>query len=124
MPSYLIEASYSAEGLKGLMQDKAAGREDAVSTAVAGLGGKLESLYYCFGEFDVVFIADLPDDRAAFALVHTISASGLVRTRTTPLLTIQDTDLALEKTVEYREPGQYLTCPGFRPPDTNGRPAL
>ena len=44
MPKYLIQASYTAEGLKGLHKDKASGRREAVSHAVAALGGKLEEM--------------------------------------------------------------------------------
>ncbi len=42
MPKYLVEASYSADGLKGLQKDKAAGRKAAVAKAAESLGGKLE----------------------------------------------------------------------------------
>ena len=62
MPKYLIQASYTAEGLKGLQKDKASGRRTAVASAVETLGGKLEATYYCFGEDDVLVIVDLPDN--------------------------------------------------------------
>ena len=42
MPKYLIEASYTAEGLKGLAKDKASGRVKAVGAAAATLGGSVE----------------------------------------------------------------------------------
>ncbi len=42
MPKYLLSASYSAEGLKGLQKDKASGRRSALTAAVEALGGKLE----------------------------------------------------------------------------------
>jgi uncharacterized protein with GYD domain len=45
MPKYLVQASYTGEGLKGLQKDKATGRKDAVTKAVEGLGGKLECIY-------------------------------------------------------------------------------
>ena len=106
MPKYLIQANYSAEGLKGLMKDKASGRKAALDTALGALGGTLESLYYTFGEFDVIVIADVPDNVSAAALSLAASASGLVRTRTTPLLTIEETDQALKKSVKYRAPGK------------------
>jgi hypothetical protein len=35
-----------------------------------------------------------------------VSASGLVRTRTTPLLTVEEVDQALQKNVSYRPPGR------------------
>lgn len=38
MPKYLFEASYTAEGIKGLEKDKASGRKAALSKAVESLG--------------------------------------------------------------------------------------
>jgi uncharacterized protein with GYD domain len=106
MPKYLIQASYSAEGLKGLQKDKASGRRTAAATAAESLGGKLESIYYCFGEDDVIAIFDLPDNVAVSALSLTVSASGMIRTRTTPLLTVEEVDKALAKNPNYRAPGR------------------
>ena len=40
MPKYLLEASYSAEGLHGLIKDTASGRKAAVQKAVKAAGGK------------------------------------------------------------------------------------
>ena len=42
MSKYLFQASYAAEGIKGLEKDKASGRKTALSKAVENLGGKLE----------------------------------------------------------------------------------
>ena len=106
MPKYLLKASYTAEGLRGLQRDKASGRKAAVTQAVEGLGGKIESFYYTFGEEDVIVIFDLPDNASAAALALSVSATGLVRTKTTPLLTIEEIDQALGKGVGYRAPGR------------------
>jgi uncharacterized protein with GYD domain len=105
MPKFLISASYSPEGLKGLQKDKASGRRQAVNAAVEGLGGKIEGFYYALGEYDAFVIVDLPDNVAATALGVAVSAAGLARTRTTALLTVEETDRALEKTTNYRPPG-------------------
>lgn len=43
MAKFMIQASYTAEGLKGLQKDKASGRRDAVAKAFEMVGGKLES---------------------------------------------------------------------------------
>jgi len=101
----MLHASYTAEGLKGLMKDTASGRRAAVKGAVKGAGGKLEGMYYCFGKDDVVVIMDLPDNVAAAGLVTAVGASGLVRARTTPLLTVEEMDKALTKKVGYKGPG-------------------
>jgi uncharacterized protein with GYD domain len=106
MPKYLIQASYTAEGLKGLIKDKASGRKAAVVKALKGVGGKLEAIYYGFGSDDVYVIVDMPDNASAAAVSVAVSASGMVRIRTTPLLTVEETDQALEKAVNYRAPGE------------------
>ncbi len=106
MPSYLLQATYTGEGLKGLMKDKASGRKKAVSDAAAGLGGKVEAFYYCFGKYDVVVVVQVPDNVSAAALALAVGATGLVQTRTTPLLSVEETDAALAKAVTYRGPGK------------------
>ena len=105
MAKYLITASYSAEGLKGLHKDKASGRREAVRQACESVGGKLEAFYFAFGEDDVVTIVDLPDNVAASAMSLAASATGLIRTRTTTLLTPEEVDKALGTTVRFRGAG-------------------
>src|ERR1051325_4937738 len=90
MAKYLFHASYSPEGIKGLQRDEGSGRRQAVQQLLESCGGKLECMYYALGEDDVVIIADLPDNVAASALSLTVSASGLVRVRTTALMTIEE----------------------------------
>ena len=106
MPKYLIKASYTAEGLKGLRKDKASGRKAAVTTAVEGLGGKLEAMYYAFGEDDVFAIVDMPDNASMSAFSFAASSSGVTRTTTTALLTIEEVDGALGKNVSFRAAGK------------------
>jgi uncharacterized protein with GYD domain len=105
MAKYLVQAAYSAEGLKGLQKDKASGRRQAVTRAVEGLGGKVDAMYFALGEHDVLLIVDMPDVLSGAALALRVSATGLVRTKTTSLLTIEEADRALAKTVDYRAPG-------------------
>ncbi|MGE8942742.1 GYD domain-containing protein [Leptospira interrogans] len=106
MPKYLIKASYSAEGVRGLRKDKASGRKAAVAAALEGLGGKLETMYYAFGDADVFAIVEMPDNASIAAFSLTAAASGVTRTTTTALLTIEEADAALEKTVNFRAAGK------------------
>ncbi len=87
MPKYLIQGTYSSEGLQGLIRDKPSGRRAAVTRAIESIGGKVEAVYFAFGDYDVVVLADVPDNVAAAAVGFTVSSTGLVRTRTMPLLT-------------------------------------
>ena len=62
-------------------------------------------MYYALGEDDVLIIADLPDNVAVSAVSLSVSGAGFVRTRTTALLTIEETDRALATKIDYRKPG-------------------
>jgi len=105
MAKYLIEAAYTAEGLRALQKDKASGRKQAVTKALESLEGKLEGFYFALGDHDVITIVDLPDTTSAAALALAVSATGLVRTKTTALLTAEEVDRALAKKLSYRAPG-------------------
>jgi len=76
-----------------------------VKKLVESLEGRVESVYFTFGDHDVVIIAELPDSVTAAALAITVSASGLVHAKTTPLLSVEEIDRALEKKINYRPPG-------------------
>jgi uncharacterized protein with GYD domain len=106
VPKYLIEATYTAEGLKGLIRDKASGRSAAAKKAAESLGGKAEAVYFTFGESDVIVIADFPDNVSAAALAIAVSASGMLHIKTTPLLTVEEVDQAVSKSVQYKPPGK------------------
>jgi uncharacterized protein with GYD domain len=106
MPKYMVQARYTAEGIKGLVNDSASGRRADVQAAVAAIGGKVEAFYYAFGEDDAVVILDLPNDVAAAAMALTIAGTGAVRLKTTKLLTVEEIDRALDIQTKYRAPGE------------------
>jgi uncharacterized protein with GYD domain len=106
MKKYLIKASYNSNGVKGLLQDGGSKRRSEVQKMTEAVGGKLESFYYAFGEHDAYLVVELPDDIAAAAVVMRVNASGLVSISTTVLLTPEDIDAAMKKSVAYRAPGE------------------
>jgi uncharacterized protein with GYD domain len=106
MPKFLIHASYTAEGAKGVISKGGSDRREAVAKVAEELGGKLESFYFAFGDDDVVTILDVPDNVSAAAVSMTVGASGLVSARTTVLLSPEEVDEAARKSVSYRGPGQ------------------
>lgn len=105
MPKFLVTGSYSAEGLRGLAKDKASGRQAALKKAFEALGGTLDGLYYALGDDDVYVLCECPDNVSVTALALAASASGLVRTRTIALLTVEEMDRALAMQSGYRAPG-------------------
>ena len=105
MPKYLLHASYTAEGVKGLMKEGGTKRRAHIEELIKKLGGKMEAFYYTFGSDDVVVISDLPDATTAVAVGLAVNASGTVRAKTTVLLTPEEIDQATKKQIGYRAPG-------------------
>lgn len=105
MPKYLYKASYTSEGAKGLIKDGGSGRRSAIEKMTKDLGGKLESFYFAFGDTDVYLVVDLPDAASAAAISVSVGAAGGAHISTVPLMTPEDVDLAVKKSVHYRSPG-------------------
>ena len=105
MAKYLVEASYTSEGMKGVLKEGGSSRRTVIEKLVSNMGGTLESLYFAFGDSDVYLIVDVPSNADMAAVAMTVGASGAVSTKTTVLMTPEEIDGASEKTVEYRPPG-------------------
>ena len=105
MPKFLVTVSYTSDGATGLRKDGGTKRREAAGRAIESVGGKLESMYFCFGEHDAILIADMPDAVAAAALSVAVSSAGSARLVTTPLLTPEEIDHATSKKTAYQPPG-------------------
>ena len=105
MPKYLIEASLTAQGVKGVQTEGGSARREAVASAVQSAGGNLESFHFAFGDHDVFVIAEFPDNESAAAMALAVNSSGAVATRTVVLLTPEEVDGAARRSVDYRAPG-------------------
>ena len=105
MPKFLIKASYTPEGIRGLMKEGGTGRRASVQKLLDSVGGKLEAFYFAYGDADAYVICDLPDASSGIAVSLTVNASGAVRISTVPLITAEEMDAASKKSVPYRVPG-------------------
>ena len=106
MPKYLVVASYTAEGAKGVLKDGGSKRRQAADAALKSVGGKVDAFYFAFGENDVYAIIDAPDNISIAAASMTIGASGAVHTKTVVLLTPEEIDQATKKATNYQPPGR------------------
>ena len=108
MPKYLVQGSYTDEGLKGVLKEGGSKRRAMVEQLAREMGGKLETFYFAFGGDDFVIILDLPSNVDAAALSFAVNASGAVQSRMTVLITPEEADEATKKmkTVKYRAPGE------------------
>jgi len=106
MPKYLVSASYTSEGLKGLLKEGGTKRKTAVEALAKSVGARLESMYFAFGDTDVFVVLDAPDNASAAAASLVAGAAGGATTRVTVLLTPEEVDQATTKQVTYSPPGR------------------
>ncbi|MBU0715700.1 MAG: GYD domain-containing protein [Verrucomicrobia bacterium] len=106
MPKYLFHGSYTDKGLKGLLKEGGSKRREATEHVIKSVGGTLKAYYFAFGENDFYLIADVPDNVSASACSLVATATGTCTVKTVVLLTPEEVDQAVKKTVEYRPPGQ------------------
>jgi uncharacterized protein with GYD domain len=105
MAKYLVMASYTAEGAKGVLKEGGTKRRQAAESAITSAGGKLEGFYFAFGDSDAFVIVDAPDHATIASVSLAINASGAVRTKTVVLLTPEEIDQASKKSTTYKAPG-------------------
>jgi uncharacterized protein with GYD domain len=105
MPKYLLEVNYNLDGIRGLKSEGGSARVAAATEAIEGLGGKIESFYFAFGDTDVYVVADYPDNISVAAAALTVTAGGGAKVRTVVLLTPAEVDAAVAKKTTYRPPG-------------------
>ena len=107
MAYYMVQAAYSAEAVAAMVK-KPEDRGEAIRPVVEKLGGKLVGIWFCFGEYDVVGISELPDNVSAAAFAFAVSQGGKVKAlKTTPLMTGSEAVQAMKKAggAGYRPPG-------------------
>ena len=106
MPYYMIQASYSSDAWGSQIKNPQ-NHAEAIRPSIEKLGGKLDDVYFTFGEYDIVGIVQFPDNQSAAALSIAAASSGSVKSlKTTPLMTIEEGIEAVNKAGEsnYRPP--------------------
>ncbi len=106
MARFMFQATYSTEGLKGLLKEGGTGRRAAIEQALKTIGGRLESIYYAFGDTDVYVVVDGIDNVAAATFSMGVASTGALHSvKTIVLLTPEEIDQAGKKALSYRAPG-------------------
>ena|SRR2546430_1767592 len=108
MPYYLIQAAYTADSWAAQVKAPQDPRS-RVGPLAEAVGGRLETTYYAFGDFDIVAVAEFPSNDAAAAFSLAAAAGGAVKNiRTTPLMTVEEGLSAMKKAADagsaYRPP--------------------
>jgi len=90
MASFLYQISYSAEAWAALVK-RPENRVEAIRKVVEKLGGKVETFWFAFGDYDLIGVLDMPDNVSAAAFSVAIAAGGACKdVKTTPLLSIAE----------------------------------
>ena len=105
MPKYLFHGSYTPEGFRGLLDEGGSKRREAAEQALKSVGGTLEAFYFSFGDNDFYIIVDLPDNVSTTAVSFVGNVSGAFSIKTIVLLTPEEVDEAIKKSVDFRPPG-------------------
>jgi uncharacterized protein with GYD domain len=100
MSKYLVQVGYTAEAWASMSREPQ-NVVDRVRPSAEALGGSVESLFFCFGDYDLVGIVDFPNNQRAAAWSMAVSSAGGVRAfKTTPLLTAEESMHALRQAAE------------------------
>jgi uncharacterized protein with GYD domain len=111
MPLYMTQFAYTPEAWKALVK-KPEDRGKVFGELVEKMGGRLVSMYYCMGEYDGMVIYEAPDESTAMATVLSAISPGHLRgTKTTVLLSVENTMVAMHNAKAEAYPGPKLWSP-------------
>jgi len=88
MQTFITLWKFTKEGLTDIRNTPE--RFKAVNQIVSSLGGKLIGAYGLIGEYDVVTIMELPDEKAATAAILRICSKGRVTSHTMVAIPMDD----------------------------------
>ena len=85
MPTYISLIQYTQKGMEKIKESPA--RLDHAKKGYEAAGGKIKDFYLVMGEYDIVVIAELPNDEAAAKLALTLGSAGNIKSRTSRAFT-------------------------------------
>jgi len=80
MATYIMLANFSDQGIRNVKDTVK--RAEAFRELAKGAGVTVKDLYWTLGQYDIVAVADAPDEMTVTALGLTLGKSGNVRTQT------------------------------------------
>jgi uncharacterized protein with GYD domain len=95
MPAYVVLYRWTDQGVKNVKDTVLRARE--FTAAVEKAGGKITSIYWTQGRYDLVAISELPNEDTAMTLSLSLSKLGNVRTETLRAFNAEDMERILKK---------------------------
>ena len=109
MPLYMYQAAYTSESWAAQLKNPENRMGNVVRAICESAGGKLVGAWYCFGDYDIMVIADLPNNESMTAMALAEAAGGSIKTaKTTVLMSGEEAVAAMKKanTVTYKPPAR------------------
>jgi len=97
MANYILLATYTEQGLKGIKDTVK--RNEAVRELAKKAGLSMRESYWTLGAFDVVAVFDAPDDETMTAFSLSVAKLGNVKTQTLRAFSANDMGGILAKMV-------------------------
>jgi uncharacterized protein with GYD domain len=88
MTTYVSLINWTEQGIRNF-RDTTQRAED-FTKLVEGYGGTVRELLWTVGEYDIVCVADFPDDEAGVAALLQVGAAGSVRSKTLRAFSIDE----------------------------------
>ncbi len=88
MQTYVTLWKYTKDGLVDM--NNTPDRYEAVKKIISDAGGKLISIYGLIGEYDVITIIEMSDEKVAALAILKICSKGRISSRTMTALSIDD----------------------------------
>jgi uncharacterized protein with GYD domain len=105
MPRYLLKVKYSVQGLQGVRKEGGTARVEVARKLIEGVGGKLNSFDFAFGEYDAYAVIEAPSNAAVAGAATIVGAAGGASVETVTLMTGAEIDEAVRAEAAYRAPG-------------------
>ena len=95
MATYIVLINYTDQGIRNVKQSPDR-RKAAIATAEK-LGIKVKGAYLTMGVYDVVIVADAPNDEAMTTWALSVGSKGNIRTQTMRAYSADEMDKILAK---------------------------
>ncbi len=105
MSSYVSLINWTEQGVRNF-RDTVKRAED-FSRLVEGAGGTVRELLWTVGEYDLVHVAEFPDDESGVAALLQLSSAGNIRSRTLRAFNAAEMAAIIDQASRRRQYGSW-----------------
>ena len=101
MATFIVLGHFTEQGIRTVRDTTT--RADGVREMARRFGVQVRDIYWTIGEYDIVTIAEAPDDASATAFCLAIGQAGNVRTEMLPAFNREEMKAILTRVASVRE---------------------